>query len=398
MKAQKAKKILRGYLKNSNEQDDEILIERFYQNLYNTDELDKGGQELQAAGERMQVNIMAKINGNSSRTRKLIPFLSRSRYSASIFKGLYRYGAAAAVLLVFAVLSYFYLGGRDSFKGLNLQQDIALKEIGPGRNGATLTLASGRKISIDEALSGNILTEDGIKIYKNRKGQIVYEVTANANDAGGFNTLSTTKGEQTQVLLSDGTVVFLNAESALRYPTNLSKSKKREVSLTGEGYFEVAKRKHIPFIVNAKEQQVQVLGTHFNISAYGDETTTKTTLIEGSVRANGFLLFPNEQLVSDSESKQTKKITINPDLVTDWKDGVTVFDKDIRSIMKQIARWYKVEVTYQGNITQEEFGGKISRSKSLNDVLKALQDTKKVSFRIENTKQPDLTAKVVVMP
>ncbi|WAC42474.1 FecR family protein [Pedobacter sp. SL55] len=159
---------------------------------------------------------------------------------------------AAAILLAVLGIGFFWISNKKA-EEIHFANDIA-----PGKNGATLTLANGRKILINDAIAGNIANETGVKISKNKDGQIVYEVVGNQTGALVYNTLTTTRGEQTQIRLPDGTTVFLNAESSLRFPTSFANTAKRKVSLTGEGYFEVSKDKNHPFVVESNQQEVEV--------------------------------------------------------------------------------------------------------------------------------------------
>lgn len=313
--------------------------------------------------------------------------------------------AAASVVLISGIAIYFYANRtlRDN------PQAAIHNDIIPGKNGATLTLANGKQILINEALAGNIAAEAGVKISKTANGQIVYEVTDKRAAMPGiqrstlnYNTLSTARGEQTQVRLPDGTVVFLNAESSLRYPTSFAMLDKRQVTLTGEGYFEVSKQqsvndkeqelKNIPFIVKTDKQVVEVLGTHFNINAYSDEPMVKTTLLEGSVKVTNLksqqfhLLKPNEQASLSNDLIAVHKVAAEG--IVAWKNNEFLFkDDDFRANMRKIARWYNVEIIYEADApTNFKLGGFSSRSRNLSAILKQMEKTDKVHFNIEGKK------------
>jgi transmembrane sensor len=293
--------------------------------------------------------------------------------------------AAAAILTIIGTGIYFF---KSSSPTINTEFTTKT-DIAPGKDGATLTLANGKKIIITAALAGNIATESGVKIVKTKDGQLIYEITGNAEGPLAYNTLSTSKGEQTQVRLPDGTVVYLNAESSLKYPTSFAKATKRQVSLTGEAYFEVTKDKLHPFVVNADHQNVEVLGTTFNISSYADEPTVKTTLLEGSVRIsqletqNSKLLVPGEQAIVDAQSLLTK--TVKVDDVVAWKNGYFMFNNEtLENIMKKVARWYNVEILYKGDaVKQKTFFGSVSRFDHVSEILKLLQKTEGATFEIQ---------------
>jgi transmembrane sensor len=308
--------------------------------------------------------------------------------------------AAAAILIVISIGGYFY----TSTNGKNLMVDglAAAKDVAPGRNKATLTLADGRTIELSSDKQSVIIKpdeltyNDGTKIISEGKIRNQYAV------------LTTPKGGQYQIILSDGTRVWLNAASTLRYPAKFEGSE-RVVQLSGEAYFEVAKvqasGKRMPFVVKTETQQIEVLGTHFNVNNYPDESFAKTTLIEGSVSVSATsaitkhqLLKPNQQSIIAKDSEFIKVIKVDPTAVIDWKNGDFIFDTDIKTIMRQISRWYNVEIVYEGNISEEELVGTISRSKNLIEVLKVLQETNKAHFKLEGTASPGVEKRVVVMP
>lgn len=301
------------------------------------------------------------------------------------------YTWVAAVAVVF-----FALGGLYYFE----QQDSAPKsvyggDVAPGKDGATLTLADGTQIRIDEALTGNIAEQSGGMITKDADGQIIYEVISNEANAVGYNMLATTRGEQSKIRLPDGTLVYLNASSSLRYPTSFAHSKERTVYLSGEGYFQVAKaytslpgsatKQSQPFIVETVQQKVTVLGTKFNINTYAPNSVL-TTLEEGSVVVSSEVisqqLKPGEQVLNDGRQLIIEKADL--DQVLGWKDGNFVFmGADIRTVMEQLARWYDVDVVYEGLEIEGVFYANISRQKNISEILKVLEKTNGVRFNIQ---------------
>ncbi|QDW27904.1 DUF4974 domain-containing protein [Pedobacter sp. KBS0701] len=295
--------------------------------------------------------------------------------------------AAASIAIVVMAGSYFYFNNHKQLpEKVAYQNDVA-----PGGNGATLTLTNGQKILVNDVLSGNIAMQSGVKISKTPDGQIVYEITDNGSKSSGYNTLSTSRGEQTQVRLPDGTIVFLNAESSLKYPVSFVEKGKRQVFLTGEGYFEVAKDRSHPFIVKTTRQEVQVLGTHFNINSYDDEAATTTTLLEGSVLVSNSnlvqkVLRPGEQSVLSSGRIQVAPADVEEAI--DWKNGEFIFGGDnFRTVMRKIERWYNIEVIYEPSAPINlQLGGFSSRSRNISTVLKMIAKTGEVHFRIEGRK------------
>ncbi len=299
-----------------------------------------------------------------------------------------RIGIAAAVATVIVSAGiWFYKSGN---KAMNTAEVIYASDVNPGKQGATLTLANGQKIFIKDASAGNLANQSGVKISKGADGQIIYEVTGTKSGALEYNMLSTTRGEHTQVRLPDGSVVFLNAASSLKYPTSFARAVTRRVSLRGEGYFEISKDKAHPFIVSTGKQEVQVLGTHFNINAYPDEPAVATTLLEGSVKVtsggNQQMLMPGFQALNDGSA--IKVVKANVENITDWKDGDFNLDGlDFRLAMRKIGRWYDVEVIYESGVPKDiETGGWISRNNKLSDVLKLIEKSGLVHFKVEGKK------------
>jgi ferric-dicitrate binding protein FerR (iron transport regulator) len=230
-----------------------------------------------------------------------------------------------------------------------------------------------------------------------KDGQIVYDDENMSKNALLYNAITTPKGRQYQLTLADGSKVWLNAASSIRYPTAFP-GNERVVEITGEAYFEITPDRIKPFRVFVKGMEVQVLGTHFNINSYDDEATIKTTLLEGSVKVkmnnNTRLLLPGQQAqissnAGDGDIKVVKDIDLA--VVMAWKNGYFSFDKtDLGAVMRQISRWYIVDIIYTGKIPDRKFGGEISRNNNLSEVLKILEESK-VKFRIEG-------AKIFVLP
>lgn len=305
--------------------------------------------------------------------------------------------AAAAVFLL--MLSYGVYKLLPSSKPLAVPDNIlakidAAKDVLPGGNRAVLTLADGTSILLDSASNGTIASQGSVKVIKLNTGQLVYNSTDGGAISVSYNTLTTPLGGQYQVTLQDGTIVWLNSGSSLRYPTVFAGAERR-VEITGEAYFEVAKNPNQPFKVkinlsSGEGGEIDVLGTHFNINAYEDEATVKTTLLEGSVNINHSnttsQLKPGQQL---QLSKQGHVEIVNKADLEEtmaWKEGRFQFENaDIHYIMRQIARWYDVEVEYKGEITRH-FGGVISRNENVTKVLNLLELTGEVNFKVAGKK------------
>ncbi len=295
--------------------------------------------------------------------------------------------AAAAVILFMAGVAYWVLGKKKDKEPL-LAAEKHSPVVLPGGNKAMLTIADGRILVLDSMQNG-MLTEQGGTRIKKHGSILIYDEGALANAPFAYNTLSTPRGGQYQVVLPDGSKVWLNAASSLRFPTAFTGSQ-RLVELTGEAYFEVTKNKQKPFHVKVSDMQVEVLGTHFNINAYGDEGTIKTSLLEGSVKvtkgSTSALLKPGQQGVLDHRADKLKVADADMNEVMAWKNGLFHFEgADISSIMQQIGRWYDVDIVFSGKISRRRFEGKINRNAQLSEVLQILE-LSNVKFSVEGKK------------
>jgi ferric-dicitrate binding protein FerR (iron transport regulator) len=311
-------------------------------------------------------------------------------------KRLLPYVAAAAMLIILATTLLWY---RWPFGGQQKQLAKTSIDIPPGHNGAILTLADGSTILLDSATNGTIAQQANTTITKTN-GQLSYNNKSDIEKSDiekSYNVLTTPPGRQFSIVLPDGSKVWLNAASSLRYPAAFA-GNERVVELTGEAYFEIAANAALPFFVQSTGQQVQVLGTHFNINAYTNEPNTKTTLLEGSIRVtNPTSKNPTSKNLTPGQQSQLQEqyLTVQPADVAQavaWKDGLFSFHHaDLQAIMRQLSRWYNVEVQFEGNPGQEQFTGKIGRNLSLHDVMEGLAFTH-VKYRIEEGKR------IVVLP
>ncbi|HUC81197.1 MAG TPA: FecR domain-containing protein [Flavisolibacter sp.] len=295
--------------------------------------------------------------------------------------------AAIIVLCVTLGLNLFSKKAEGPIANTGIVSAPLPEKIVPGKDGAILTLADGRTIVLDSAGNGVVATENGSEIVLNN-GQLIYK-SKNANNIS-FNTMSTPNGRQFQLVLPDGTKAWLNAASSLRYPTAFVGAD-RQVEVTGEVYFEVAKNREKPFKVKVNEEmEVVVLGTHFNINAYANETSINTTLLEGAVQIrNGNqkeLLSPGEQ-AQVAGNKKIKRIKgVNLKKVMAWKNGVFDFNgASLQEVLRQLERWYDITVVYEKGVPQTEFVGTMGRDLNLEDVLKGLK-LSEVNFRMEGRK------------
>jgi len=300
-----------------------------------------------------------------------------------------RYAAVASVFVMLATT--FYLLNHHKPEQ-HPQEKQLVNDASPGTDKAILTLADGTSVELGTGDSETILKQSGIKITKTKDGMLVYEVkqqSANPNIMQ-YNELHTPNGAKYEVLLPDGTKVWLNASSTLRYPIAFA-SNERRVSLKGEAYFEVEKvtnnQKRIPFYVETEGQLIQVLGTEFNVSAYADDLSIKTTLISGKVNVsqltNQVVLNPGEQAMS-SPSEALTVIKVNTEPIIAWKNGNFMFeDMDLKDILKQLSRWYNVEVEFD-KLPQTRYNMLISRNETLKSALNMLERTGNIKFQIVN--------------
>jgi transmembrane sensor len=308
----------------------------------------------------------------------------RSRRSILI-RRITSWSIAASLLIAVAVIGLMKrLGRPDPSIPVVTTND---RPVSPGRNTAKLTLANGQEILLDSAGKGDLAVQGNTRI-RHDSGSLAYVISGNNNSkAVSYNTLTTPRSGQYLLNLPDGSRVWLNNVSSLRYPTSFQ-GKNRTVELTtGEAYFEIAKDAARPFIVRVKGEDVEVLGTSFNIMAYPEEESMQTTLLTGAIRVKtakaSLQLKPDEQaqLMGNSDLKVIKDVP-SQDLVS-WKDGFFYFGRaSFSTVMRQLARWYNVEVVYEGKVPDMEFGGKIDRNLPLQELLKFL-DKNQVHFRIE---------------
>jgi transmembrane sensor len=313
----------------------------------------------------------------------------------------WRWVAAAIFIIILGTVAtvFFNNNKRGNTEIVETKQEKPVPaDAPPGRNGAILTLASGEKVLLD-SLGNGIVTTQGKTTVLIKNGRLVYDASARQNEVL-YNTITTPKGRQYQLALPDGSLVWLNAASSITYPTVFA-GNDRSVNLTGEAYFEVAKDKSKPFHVKVHKMDVEVLGTHFNINAYNDEGVIKTTLLEGKVKvvndepATGSqqpaVLKPGEQAILTSDSRLTINDDADVETVMAWKNGRFQFDRTpLPVVMRQLSRWYDMEVEYVKDTPDVVFAGKMGRDLNLSQVLNVLSKME-VNFKVEGKK-------LIVMP
>jgi ferric-dicitrate binding protein FerR (iron transport regulator) len=355
--------------------EEEELLTRYQDNfkLQNNDD-----EPMSASDKQLRADIYSRVyasnkENNKPRTSKLLWWL-----------------AAAAVLCSGLIFGGLLIKKQQEATTDQTNAAIVKKHsIKPGTNTAILTLANGASIALDKAGNGVLAKSGNTAIRKMKNGLLAYTAGDNKEAAvsDALNTITIPRGGQYTITLPDGTSVWLNSQSSLTFPVTF-KGSERKVSLTGEAYFEVAKNKHMPFIVHTGNADIKVLGTHFNVKAYQEDNAVKTTLLEGSVslsnRSSSTLLVPGEQGVAEAADGKITQKKVNINQVMAWKAGYFIFrEDDIHDIMKQISRWYDVDVEYRGNLANIKFGGTYSKNKDITELLKGLELTGLVHFKIE---------------
>jgi transmembrane sensor len=297
---------------------------------------------------------------------------------------IYQYLSIAAMFFVLLGAGFYFYNFKEMKSNSRFTKDIM-----PGKNSATLILSNGKRIVLSDASNGELANEGGVSISKTSTGALIYKIKSSGGTTKLMNTLSTTNGETYQVVLPDNSKVWLNAASSIKYPSNFESLKERKIELTGEAYFEVSKDKQHPFIVKTMGQEVAVRGTHFNVNAYEDDGNTRTVLLEGSVVVSSgtgsigsTVLKPGQQSILNGKVIRVEHADV--ELAVAWKNNKFMFEGEkIENIMKMIARWYNVEVVYQGSVPDDLFGGSVSRFDKVSKVLNVLELTGNVHFKIE---------------
>nr|WP_199077469.1 FecR family protein [Pedobacter sp. ASV19] len=366
-------------------------LDSWYNNFEQDEKLmDKlSAPEVKDIEKRMLFGIDHRIEVATGRSKAIVTRLSPRQWLT----------VAAAAFLILSLAGFFTVKKLPLFH----EQDTVGIDVLPGGNKAMLILGNGEKVNLNERASGIISQESGTKISKSADASLIYTPdntnTPASSDVVTTNTIIIPNGGLYEVQLPDGTHVWLNAASSLTYPTRFA-GHSRKVKLTGEGYFEVAKDKFKPFEVETEDQRVQVLGTHFNINAYAEEKVQKTTLLEGSVKViskmASVLIKPGEQVIN-----QNNNLSVSPFNSAEaiaWKNGVFQFNHtELHSLMLDLARWYNVEVVYEGHIKKRFFSGTIDKSYTLVEVLKVLE-LGRVHYRIEQEKTTNTQTRLVIIP
>ena len=336
--------------------------------------------------ERMKERLLADIN---SEPTAVIPMPNRYRRQLAI-------AASVIILLGLSFYALLHFSRNETVSPIAaVEKTGQADKVVPGSNKAILTLSDGSIVELDSSAKGNITQQGNVVVSKMANGQIAYSIngkTITENDAAFYNTITTPRGGQYQVTLSDGTAVWLNAASSIRFPVVFA-GNERLVTITGEAYLEVAKNKEKPFRVDVGDAVVEVLGTHFNINAYADEPFLQTTLVEGSVRVTNrsnrsfsTVISPGQQAKMSADGNIAVLDHADIEQTLAWKNGIFLFKStDLTTILRQIGRWYDVEIEYQGSANMN-FTGQLTRNEEVTDVLKKLALTEEVNFKLTGRK------------
>lgn len=387
--------LLDKYLKGETTPAEQELLEEYYNRLEQC-----GDSQF---SEKRELELKEKISGNiSERMDDPITFQDGFKYKMPRWLPIM---VAASILVILTITLVF-----NPAKTVNKQKVAIAKvpvepvkpdDVAPGGNKAILTLSDGSKLLLDDAGLGQIAEQAGVSISKTEDGKLVYAASSAPLDEMAsslvYNKVETPKGGQYQIDLPDGSKVWLNAASSLKFPA-VFKGNERLVELTGEAYFEVSPNELMPFRIHTQTQTVEVIGTRFNINSYSNELDIKTTLVEGSVKISSTstsqtkYLKPGEQAIN-SKKGPIRLIDINTDQATSWKSQRFVFnDMELESIMRQLERWYDVEVDYS-KMPRTRYNAHISMGLKLSKVLETLEVTGDIKFKIDGRKIRILEAK-----
>jgi transmembrane sensor len=386
MDANQFSDLLKRYRLGTCTADEKMWVEGWYNkrrnNIYNP----LTNEEELLAGERMYGNVMSVLTYETP--KNVVPLWRQPRV----------WWVAAGTIFLIATAGYFAMNNKPiTTKTAETIKPVVQPMVVPGGNKAVLTLADGSTIVLDSAANGALTQQGATTIMKKKDGELVYNAEGKtAQSAVAWNTINTPRGGQYQVVLPDGTKVWLNAITALRFPASFT-GNKREVELTGEAYFEVAsigkEGRKLPFIVHVggpAGSEVEVLGTHFNVKAYSDEAAIKTTLLEGAVKMSSSkgqqLMKPGQQARVGKDGKMALDENADTDEAVAWKNGRFQFNEaDVETVMRDIARWYDVTIEYAGKVPAERFEGEIPRNSSITEVFKILE-LSNVHCKIEGKK------------
>lgn len=358
-------------------------------------ELEKYQDSLELQEQQWDVSTMGKAEEIKQSIQEDILYSIQNHNRNRIFRIRAWQSAAAAILILITAGIYYYQNSPEPVL-VKTETPRFKNDILPGNNKAILTLDDGSKIDLDDAKTGMLASESNIDIKKTGVGQLEYTAGTQTVKTVKYNILSTPMGGEYQLVLPDGSKVWLNSGSTLKFPTSFI-GKERIVELKGEAYFDITKNSKMPFLVRTNNaMDIKVLGTQFNVMAYDDEKNINTTLIEGSVEvlkgSGKTTLKPGQEAILNRGSGNIKVAPADLEQAIAWKNGYFIFyNENIESIMRKVSRWYNVDIVYQGNLSNKDFVGTISRNKNVSELLKMLELTGAIHFSIDGRR-------ITVMP
>lgn len=381
MEEKDAYEILEKIQRGTSTEEELLLFDQWYFQYHHQHVREYSELELLAIQDKMRRKLPVKQG------------ISENQFIGKPLLYRWRFLAVAASILILSGFAYYFFYLSYPKTELSISATKYSNDIAPGGEKAYLTLANGHRISLSDTKTGLLAQESGVKITKLANGELSYQITENGQNPGNkndsYNTIETPKGGQYHINLPDGTKVWLNAASTLKFPSTFARLVNRRVELLGgEAYFEVAKDPKHPFIVASNRQELKVLGTHFNINAYPEESTVKTTLLEGKLQltnadsSNKFILRPGQQAALAKKSFHIYDVDVATAIA--WKNNKFVFDNEgIEEVMRKIERWYDISVEFEGERPSDKFTGTVSRFDQLSSVLNLLELTGNVHFKIE---------------
>lgn len=369
------------------------LLDRYHQNRCDDEEIKEINEwfhEQNPGSKDIELWLQETNNGEALKNELYLDFQSRLPRDIKIIPWSRIAGVAAAVLIMLGACFWFYANNYPNIDFQTSSSGTGQGKNKVGSNKATLILADGSEIILNNRVQGNLALQNSVRINKLSAGKISYQVTKNSSGSNQtvYNTLTTPRGGNFTLALADGTEVTLDAESSIRYPVNFNGSERRVYVTSGQAYFQVVHNADKPFRVVVKGQTIEDIGTAFNVNAYDDEPSLQITVAEGEVRVSNMdkalNLVPGQQaeIMQGRKNMTLKKVDVEE--IVAWKNGwFTFHNAPIKNVMKQAARWYDVDVIYENNGQSKRFGGSISKYKDIDELMQNLKLTGGINYKIE---------------